>query len=409
MGFSTRTERWSEDALLSDGRVVKVEREVGYTFQFVSGDEASMKLFASWPDRFWIRFKHPDNKETIAWQGEQHYHPVLLDFVNGVPYLVVYGRSSKKTEAIYGCPELPYTYLKYEPGFIGKWSPVPVEKAPDVLRKANLSPNYPDFGNLGAQGEAIEAGRRGGRDRRDMSPTDIQGTMSSAEHNSGGFFQRVIPRTYEEWNYVYKNNHRNERRQGDCRPPLKPLADLPLPVPTDIKLEVVETSDQIFKDDKDSRKFFLKVVGRITRANCEGVFRPPAPENLMLGERFIKDSTNTKRLPYSGPIPFPSGRVLEKRTERYCNNKFVWFIAGHEERQKIIITKYTFAGDFIYSVRMTDPRTAENKLFGGMINDSVEVDSGYFYFYWAQDLPRQDIPSAGYPTRVTRFRFREPT
>jgi hypothetical protein len=42
MAFSTRTERWSEDALLSDGRVVKVEREVSYTFQFISGDEASM-------------------------------------------------------------------------------------------------------------------------------------------------------------------------------------------------------------------------------------------------------------------------------------------------------------------------------------------------------------------------------
>lgn len=103
--------------MLHDGRKIKLEREVGYTFQFISGDEASMVLFGSWPDKFWLKFKHPDTQETVKWQGEQYFNPVLLDVVDGVPYLVVMGSPSKDNENIYGCPELPYIYLKYEPGF----------------------------------------------------------------------------------------------------------------------------------------------------------------------------------------------------------------------------------------------------------------------------------------------------
>ena len=140
MAFSVRTESWTEDVVLHDGRQIKVEREVDWTFRIASGDAGSgFQLFKNWPDRFWLKFKHPDTHETIKWQGEQHYNPVLLDIVDGIPYLVVYGSGSKETEAVYGCPELPYTYLKYESGFFGKWSPVPVEKAPNVLQDANLS------------------------------------------------------------------------------------------------------------------------------------------------------------------------------------------------------------------------------------------------------------------------------
>lgn len=406
--FSTRTERWSEDAVLSDGRVIKVEREVDYTFQFVSGDEASMKLFASWPDKFRIKFKHPNTHKIITWEGEQYYNPVLLDFVGDVPYLVVNGATSKKTESIYGCPELPYVYLKYESGFFGKWSSVPLENAPDVLRKANLSPDYPDFGHPSAQVEAIETSRRGGRPSRDMSPADIQGIMSRVEQHSAGFFQRTIPRTYEEWNYSYKNNHRNERKKGDCRPPLQPLPDIPLPKPIDIELETVESKDYIANSAEELRKFLMETRGSIISNNCSKLFRPPNPENLMLGERFVNDPSGSKRLPYSGPTPFPSLKMFEKRTERYCDDNFVWFVAGHEEPGKTIITKYTTSGDFLYSIRMVDPKIADNKLARKMIEASLTTKNGYFYFWWYYDLPRPTNSPMVIPIRITKFRFLEP-
>ena len=121
--YATRTESWDEEALLHDGRLIKVSREVDYTLQILSGDSGSPGFMKSWPDKFWLKFKNPDTQETVKWQGEQYFNPVLLDIIDGVPYLVVSGRPDKKTEKIYGCPELPFIYLKYEKGFFGKWVP----------------------------------------------------------------------------------------------------------------------------------------------------------------------------------------------------------------------------------------------------------------------------------------------
>jgi hypothetical protein len=376
--------------VLHDGRKIKLEREVDYTFQFISGDEASMHLFASWPDKFWLKFKHPDTQESIKWQGEQYFNPVLLDVVDGVPYLVVMGSPSKDNEKIYGCPELPYIYLKYEPGFFGKWLPIPVEAAPRVLRNSNLSPEYPD------------------NRQKHLSVEDVQRLMYRYEGTSTHNFQRAIPRTYEEWNYSYKNSRRNERRRGDCRPPLKPLPDVPLPKPVEIELETVESKDYIVKGADEYYKSLWEMKGSITRANCSMLFTPPNPENLMLGERFVNDSTGSKRLPYSGPTPYPSGRMLETRTERYCNDKFIWFVGGHEELGKTVITKYTISGDLAYNIRMDNPEIADNKLARNMVLDSISEEGGYFYFYWVQSLPKSNDPAMGYPNRMTKFRFREP-
>jgi len=372
MGFTSRTETKTEDVALHDGRHIKVERTVQWTTEFkildpFFGMPIMPRFEKSGPDTFSIKFKHPDTQETITWQGELHYSPVLLDIVDGVPYLVVNGQISKKTESIYGCPELPYFYLKYESGLFGKWLPIPVEQAPDVLHISNLS---------------------------------------QASRNDGGFFQREIPRTYEEWNYQYKNEHRNERNLWDCRPPLQPLPDVLLPKPVDVELETVENTDYIVKGADEYYKSLSERRGTITRANCSKFFRPPKPENLILGERFINDPTGNLRLPYSGPTPFPFGRMLENRAERYCDDKFVWFVAGHEERGKTIITKYAASGDFLYNIRIDDPKVTDNKLARSMVLDSITAENGYFYFYWVQSLP-SPTPMV-YPNRMSKFRFREP-
>lgn len=374
MGFTSRTESQIEEVTLHDGRHIKVERTVQWTTQFkildpFFGLPIMPRFEKSGPDTFSLKFKHPDTQETITWQGEQYYTPVLLDIVNGVPYLVVNGTISKETEAIYGCPELPYFYLKYESGFLGKWLPVPVEKAPDVLRISNLS---------------------------------------QASRNDGGFFQKVIPRTYEEWNYEYKNEHRNERKVWDCRPPLKPLPDIPMPKPLDIELETVESQEYTLKSADEYYKSHWDKKGTITRANCSKLLLPPNPENLMFGERFINDQTGSKRLPYSGPIPFPSGRMLEKRAEHYCDEKYIWFVAEREEAGKTIISKFTSSGDILYSTRMTNPTSPVSKPIRRIVLDSFTSENGYFYFYWDQELPIPPKTSMQYPHRMTKFRFREP-
>lgn len=364
------------DVSLHDGRHIKVERTVQATSLFKIRDPffglPFMPRTERGGDKYRLEFEHPDTRKMITWQGEPYYRPVLLDIVKGVPYLVVNGSVAKEVEAIYGCPELPYIYLKYESGFFGKWLPVPVEKAPELLRISNL-------------------------------PQDSR--------NDGGFFQPVIPRSYKEWNYVYKNEHRNERKVGDCRPPLQPLPDVPLPKPVDVELETIESIDYILKGAKagdDGVNLQKERTGTANRANCSKFFRPPNPENLMLGERFVNDSTGNKRLPYSGPAPLPSVRMFESRFKRYCDDKFVWFIADREEVGKTVISKYTTSGDLLYNIRMDDPQTADNKLFRSMVPDSITAENGYFYFHWIQELPAPANSVMVYPRRMTKFRFREP-
>lgn len=370
---ATSAESTIENVALHDGRHIKVERSVYRPTEFKILDPFFGLPIAPRTEMggpiYSLKFTHPDTQERISWKSEQYYTPLLLNIVNGIPYLVVNGFTSKETEAIYGCPELPYFYLKYDSGFFGRWVPVPMEKAPDVLRISNLS-----------------------QERR----------------NDAGFSQKIIPRTYEEWNYQYKNNYRNERKVGDCRPPLQPLPDVPLPKPVDVELETVESTDYIVKGADEYHKSLSERKGSIIRANCAKFFRPPNHENIMQGERFINDPTGNIRLPYSGLTHFPSGRMLEKRTERYCDDKFVWFVAGHEEHGKTIITKYTVSGKLLYNIRMDDPRTADNKLARSMVLDSITAENGYFYFYWVQSLPRPASSSMTYPNRMTQFRFREP-
>jgi len=208
LAISVRTEGWKEDALLHDGRIIKVNREVDYTFQLFYGDGGSPGMFGWWPDKFWLGFKHPDTQKTIKWQGEQYFSPVLLDIVDGVPYLVVHGRPDKNTEKIYGCPELPYIFLKYEEGFVGKWIPIPIEKAPSDLQDANLSPSYDSpYG--------------------DLSRDQVIMNIRKVEISSGGNYQAKIPRSYDDWYSIYKGSYRDERIMNDCRPP--PTHPLPSP------------------------------------------------------------------------------------------------------------------------------------------------------------------------------------
>lgn len=226
-GFSVRTESWSEDALLHDGRIIKVSREVGYTFQLFYGGGGSPGMFGSWPDRFWLKFKHPDTHETIKWQGEQYFDPVLLEIVDEVPYLVIHGRPDKSTEKIYGCPELPYIFLKYEKGFMGKWTPITAEQAPDVLQDANLSPDYPDFPRQMDQHDEAMYEIYNGRSSRDLSRDQVLMNIRKVEGSSEGNFQAKIPRSYDDWYSINDSNGRKERRRNDCRAPL--IRPLPSP------------------------------------------------------------------------------------------------------------------------------------------------------------------------------------
>lgn len=361
MSFASSEDPHMEDALLHDGRHVKVERTAKEVTEFKIRDPFFGLPFMPRSERvgtaYSLRFQHPDTHETIAWRGEPNYTPVLLDVVDSVPYLVITGEISKETESSYGCPELPYFYLKYESGVFGKWLPVPVEKAPDVLRKSNIS-----------------------QDRR----------------NDGGYFQQVIPRSYEEWNYKYKNEHLNERKFWDCRPPRAPLPQMVLPAAIEGSPEILETIDYTpdriaIGDDWSKLMFDEKREGE-----CKKLFRPTDPNDYMQGQRFINDSTGKKPAPYSKTVQFSGARVI-------CD-EHVWFISYDEGPGKNVISKFTVTGDLVFRIYFRNPNRIEG-FVSSIRSPSLRSEGGYLYFDW---LDFRDINREWHIKRWLKMRMREP-
>lgn len=188
---------WIEDVQLRDGRIVEVKLSA------TNRIDASMP----WPgyfdfrksslDTYRLEFRHPDTRERISWQGLRYFSPVILDFVDSVPFLVIRGRTNKETAQTYGCPELPFIYLSFN-GF--QWKPVSVETVPPEVVDANISTHSVWSGWDGAH----------------YSTKEVARLIAEAEGQSGGALPRQIPRTYGDWYASYEA--RFSRQFGDCRP-----------------------------------------------------------------------------------------------------------------------------------------------------------------------------------------------
>lgn len=374
-GFATRTEGWSEDVLMHDSRVIKLEREVGYTFQFISDGGGYPRFFDSWPDKYWLKFKNPDTQEIIKWQGEQYYNPVLLDIVKGMPYLVVIGRPNKDTAKIYGCPDMPYIFLKYENS---RWKLLAVEQFPIILKNANLSPKFPY--------------RRG-----DLTQDEVHNEIGYSDKGSS-FFQSVIPRNYDDWHYDYKVSYKNERLSGDCRPPRQVPTKVKLPTPKLVTLEILKTKDYNPEWVVGTEEWSRLVFSQSRYDYCKSLFKQVTTKDLFVKERFVKDSTVQKNVPYS-EFDVHTG------AKRVCEGDSIWFVAHLETPNAITVTKYTTSGDFLY--RLAFKRPDEVNGFIGYINEpSFHSENGYLNFEWWYF---KDQASEWHIKRTLNVRFLEST
>jgi hypothetical protein len=377
--------RWVEEARLHDGRTIGVEREVFETGRELCFLCLAERRYSSF-NRHSLRFLSPDTQSSIEWAGEDGFIPVLLDFVGGVPFLVVQGRPTQESAKRYGCPELPFIYLKYESGY---WRPIPVDDAPSILRNANLVSDVREIsgGNLTHQ--------------------QVLKNIANYKQRSGGYFQTQIPRTYAEWDYSGKDGARNDRGNGDCRPPPAGPKEVVLPKPTDIELQLIESTDV---DNRIRAEELLRwQPNPQSQRNCQEVFRVADLNNRMAGRRFTKDPTGSKPVPYVGPAPvrYADGSAPFVRAFEYCDADFVWFVAEREDVGKIFVTKYTVQGELVYNVRFNQPQTVTNQSGGRILVDLVKSEGGYFMFYWVSVLPARSNEVKSYPGRITKFRFIE--
>lgn len=385
-----KTIDWKEDAKLHDGRTIVVNLQTSDRFY-----NASISILAPFNfqstgfNTFRTEFRHPETGERIVWEGLPGFYPLLIDVIDGKAYVVLSGRPNKETSAIYGCPELPYVYLRY--GVTG-WTPIPVEQAPAELRKPNIS--VFDVWT-GFEGRSFDA-------------DEVAQMLKDRELRGDGRIQDSIPRSYDEWKTQYKDGERNDRKFGDCRPPPLGRQDVKLPTPLDVELQLVESVDV---DDSEIATSAIRLKPRAqSRSNCKSAFRIADLTNRMMGERFTQDTSGSKVVPYAGPSPVRGDTMLDFRTSAYCDDENIWFVAAKEEVGKIHISKYTRTGDLLYNVRFTYLEALGPKLGSEMVIGTVEVEGENLVFYWWQGLPRTQFPnqSQRYPARLSKFSFKEP-
>jgi hypothetical protein len=342
---------WTEDAKLQDGRAVTVQ---------IEGNSTTLPYYLSYQksnvNQFKLAFRHPDTQQTIVWQGARYFSPVLLDVVDGVPYLVVYGRPTQDTRDTYGCPELPYVFLRH--GADG-WHPVTVEQAPATLRTANLAAHDVPSDAAG----------------RHFSVDEVSQRVTDTEHQTAGLLQKAIPRAIAHWHAKNRRGALNDRLVGDCRPPRALLSPLVLPAPTAVAPELLESVDFVPETAYGLDDWRQRSTDTRRADACKPMFLSKELDPYNLDLRFTHDKTGTKRVPYARQGAWEPGLTL------LCDAN-LWFITTQQDPQKLTITQTTHSGDSVFRVAFSGP-AHEADLVGTLLWPTLHSDSAYLYFEWA--------------------------
>jgi hypothetical protein len=374
-------EKWIDQAAGHDGRSWTVRRTVEFTF---GGGDLS-QAFTRWPNKFSLELDDPASGKTVSWHGEKYVNPVLLDMVEGVPWLVVNGNNLNSDVERYGCPDLPYAFLRFDAAK-SRWIPVPAKDAPAVLRTANLSYSW----------EAYLMERQ-----RTQTPADIASLQASSEQMSGFFFSREIPRTYADWKYQYKKQYATRARAAsDCRAPLAQPVDAIFPntatMPSQpVRLEILEEKRHapvwtIKGNPGESEPAWSRYAWDQARHDaCKAYVRPADPEDerLVSWNAFIAEPARM----------FAPGHMI-------CDADAIWFYSYVAEAGRVVIVKTTTRGEVLYRVSFPKPDEPDGYQ-GAIMNPTLRAADGYLGFeWWNSNQSGHDV----LVNRAMKVRIREP-
>lgn len=201
LNHSSRSEEvhWVEEVALHDGTLLDVQRSVALSYSS-SGDLSQSAQ--KWPNHYSFSFFHPNTAQFIEWSGDYGFNPILLDFHNGTPYLVILQNSVYANLRQFGCTEIPYIFFRYE-STKNRWEQISSIEFPSVISQANLTAFY--------DGGYIHEGMR-------FAQNDVAARNNEEEGaGTGGYFTRVIPKNFNSWTYKHKNEHRNGHHKDGCR------------------------------------------------------------------------------------------------------------------------------------------------------------------------------------------------
>lgn len=339
----TPRERWTDEALLHDGRTIDVERagRVRHT----------------------LRTTNPDTMREVAWSGEQGFSPILLDFRDGVAHLVIYAFDINADLKRYGCPEIPYVFFRQDRG--GAWIQLAASDFPRSLLIANLSPGYdPHY--------MKEGGVR-------RSAQDIRGQFGPRE--AGGFLTRTIPTDFASWGYRSKNQYRVGRHRDGCRHTVPSNADPSHPQSggkpfQKVALEVLETKlyDPEWVIKHGASPSWNDVSFNMEQdAKCQAMIR-----------RVGEDSDRPELRGWLLFAADPSGRNKARQIggPLLCTADALWFTEYATDRQYVILSKFSRTGDFLYRVGFERPPLEASQQGGAILQRTFRAEDGYLYFEW---------------------------
>lgn len=378
--FFTRppTKSWIDTATSHNGQEITVLRTVEFHF----GRGELSQALKRWPTKYSLEFTNPVNGKRVSWEGEQYVHPVLLDVVDGKPWMVISSNLFNSELKHYGCPEIPYVFLRNE----GKsWVPVASGAAPLELRTANLSYAYEYF---------LMAGKR------TLTAEQVDAQLRSVEISTSGFINKVIPRTLDQWQYKYKTSHITGRHRDDCRAPLpQPVnyieAQRSIPVALEMLSSAAVEPTLLLQESPNSSVSLWSNYSWDTERNlaCKNRLQnaDEQDQRLTTWQRFTADTTKTKI--------FPNGYSW------FCDPEIVW-IFGHRmvEPGRLVVTKTTNDGHILYKVSFATPPVVSGTA-GTIRYSTFHAKNGFVEFEWV------GFESSGYDWRVkhlAKFRFREP-
>ena len=375
---------WTEDALQPDGRTVKVERTVHYHF----GHGELSQALRRWPDQYSLSARHPDTGGTIRWSGTPGWNPVMLGFLDRRAYLVLTEGMVFADSKQYGCPEIPFVFLRLDPH--GGWQVMRAADFPKALLRANLSHSFSAFAM---------------KDGKHQTAADISAANSAAER-SGAYFFTTIPTSFAEWPSRYKNQYRVRPRRGcehlvpsneDPSHPQSPGQPAQL-----VPLEVLETKLYeplwIIKGERNSSgpdEWSKLSYGGEQLAKCRALVKRvddssdrPELRGWLL---FVKDPTGNRK-----------ARGFEPS---FCDERFVWFLDyDPADQAHLHISKFTHDGTFVYRLKFAMPDRPHN-FSGHFMRPTLRAESGYLYGEW------WNTNQSGYDRQIARamkVRIKEP-
>ena len=333
-------------AQLHDGNTLEVTRRETLSF----GDGPLSDAFQKQPHFHELAAVIPGSRSELRWKGPYEMIPVMLDFVAGVPYLVIMQNSTFADMKSYGCPAIPFVFLRYE-RTESTWRQIQPESMPAALTRANLSGGD---NNLGQQRDHWQ------------SAAQIADANALLERMSNGFFATTIPRDFASWKFANKEAERHRHFKDGCHVAQPTVDSLLSRLPSqDVALEVLESTD-LRPEQVMSSGAWEKAAWDAERATrCNG-FVKPEYEGAS-AEVFIKDPSGLKRAPSPG--------------FGICEPDALWLGNYVPGKNIVVLSKYLPTGERVYTISFKEPDALPGHL-GSLMGPTFKSMDGYLTFDW---------------------------